>query len=50
MSFWNEFREPSPEDYDTEEEYNEDLDAYEREESYALDVASDRYYEEKYGG
>lgn len=44
MCFWSRFREPSPEDYDTEEEYAEALDAYERAESQAIDEAEEAYY------
>lgn len=45
MSFWSKFRAPSPEDYDTHEEYEETLDAYERAEDQALDEAEEAYHE-----
>ena len=41
MSFWTRFREPSPDDYETDEAYADALEAYERAESQALDEADD---------
>ena len=49
MSFWTRFREPQPSDYDTEEEYEDALAAYESAESDAIESAREEYYERKYG-
>lgn len=38
------YREPSPEDYDSNEEYQDAMDAYDAAES----LYEERYYEEKY--
>ena len=43
------YREPSPEDYDSDEEYQDALDAYDAAESLYEDKCMERYYEEKYG-
>lgn len=40
MSFWSRFREPQPCDYDTEEEYQEALEAYEYAEYWAIERES----------
>ena len=37
MSFWTRFREPKRSDYDTEEEYQEALKAYEYAEYWAIE-------------
>ena len=50
MSFWTRFRPPKPEDYDTDEEFQEAQDAYDDAEYWALEEARERYYEDKYGG
>lgn len=44
---WN-CRYPRAEDYDTEEEYEEAREAYERAEDDYADECIERYYEEKY--
>lgn len=44
---WN-YRYPRAEDYDTEEEYEEACEAYERAEDDYADECIERYYEEKY--
>lgn len=43
------YRMPSPEDYDSDEEYQDALDAYDAAESFYVDECMERYYEEKYG-
>lgn len=45
MSFWSRFREPRPEDYSSEEEYMDALEAYEYAEDLALDESEDRRHE-----
>ena len=42
------YRMPSPEDYDSDEEYQDALDAYDAAESFYVDESIERYYEEKY--
>ena len=37
MSFWTRFSRPQPEDYSTEEEYQEALEAYEYAEYWAIE-------------
>lgn len=44
MSFWTRFSRPAPADYDSDEEYQEAMDAYERAEDQALEEAKERYY------
>ena len=44
MSFWSRFRRPDPSDYDTEEEYMDALEVYERAEDQALEESKERYY------
>ena len=42
------YREPSPEDYDSDEEYQDAMDAYNAAESLYEDKCIERYYEGKY--
>lgn len=44
MSFWSRFREPSPDDYDSYEEYEDALDSYERAESLAIDEYEEAFH------
>ena len=37
MSFWSRYRRPQPDDYESDEEYQEALDAYETAEYWALE-------------
>lgn len=49
MSFWTRVREPRMDDYETEEEYMDAMDAYESAEADAIEDAREAYLEEKYG-
>ena len=42
------YREPSPEDYDSDEEYQDAIDVYDAAESLYEDKCIERYYEGKY--
>lgn len=37
MSFWTRFKRPEPQDYDSDEEYQEALEAYEYAEYWAIE-------------
>ena len=45
---YRQYTAPRASDYDTEEEYQEALDAYDREMSLREDYYKERYYERKY--
>ena len=46
---YRQFTEPRPADYDTEEEYQEALDAYDAECARREEYYREQYYERKYG-
>lgn len=46
---YRQFNQPLRADYETEEEYQEALDAYDEEYSRREDYYRERYYERKYG-
>lgn len=49
MSFWTRVREPRMDDYETVDEYMAAMEDYESAETDAIEEATERYYEEKYG-